>query len=81
MSITFKEWWAVSPTWKRIGMMTCISGAIGCLSIGLVGIVAIGLDYHAHHDWLSDGVCRWMEIGLPCTVATFFFTRAMEVFK
>ena len=77
----FKEWWNVSPTWKKIGALGCLLGAVACLIIGLTGIVMITYWYHIKHDWLADEIFWWMERGMPVTIAAFVFTRALEIFK
>jgi hypothetical protein len=68
------------PTWQRVGLIGCMSGAIACLSVGLLGIVMIGYWQHVTNDWLDDHIFFWMEVGMPTTIGTFVFTRLMGIF-
>lgn len=67
--------------WKEIGWIACMSAAIGCLLIGLFGIVMILYWHHVTHDWGDDHVFFWIAVGMPSTIGALAFSRTSGLFK
>lgn len=69
------------PLWQRVGLIFCISGACASLGVGFAGIVMILYWHQVTHDWLGDHIFFWMSVGMPSTIAIFFFTRMSDLFR
>lgn len=71
----------MSSSSKKIGLGICVTGAVACLSFGMLGVVMCCYWHHVTGDWLDDHIFWWQERGMPATIFTFGFTRAMDLFK
>ena len=76
----FADAWRVLGRGQKIGMAVCLTGAMCCLSVGLLGVLMILYWHHMTNNWLDDHVFFWMEVGLPTTIGAFMFTRTMDLF-